>query len=699
MATHNVSVELSNSKSICIETGKIALLAGGSVTVRQGDTIVLVAACSSKPRANIDFSPLQVDYREKFSASGQMPGGFFKREGRPREKEILTCRMTDRPIRPLFPEGYFDDVQVQSLLLSADGENEADVLSMLGASVALMLSDMPFQGPIGALRVGRVNGEFVANPTHSEMGSSDLDLVYAGIADKTIMIEGAADELSEEDLRDALSFANDIVKKQIQEQIKLTELAGKPKKEVTLSTVPENICTAVKEYCTGKIDAASQIPEKEERYAALDQLCDEMSAELLEKFEGDSDEIKKQLKQAFSEESKTSVRRMLLDEGKRSDGRAAEQIRPLEMEVGLLPRTHGSGLFARGETQALVVTTLGTAKESQFQDAITGGETEKKFLLHYNFPNYSVGETGRIMGPGRREIGHGALAERSVARMMPKDYPYTVRCISEVMGSNGSTSMASICGATLSMMDAGVPLIKPVAGISCGLVQEGDKTILLMDILGSEDHYGDMDFKVAGTVDGITGFQLDLKIPGISIDLMYKAMLLNKKARFEILDEMSKCIAEPRGELSPYAPQIKQLKINPEKIGMLIGPGGKVIKGITEKHGVEININDDGAVQIYANNKDKMQAAITEVESITSEAKIGAIYEGLVKTVKDFGAFVEILPGQEGLVHISELADHRVAKVEDICKVGDKIKVKVKDVDDRGRIKLSRKDALKELEK
>lgn len=696
MSVHNVTIALGGDKSVIIETGKLALLAAGSVVVRQGETVVLAAACSADPRPGLDFFPLQVDYREKFSAAGLIPGSYFKREGRPSEKEILTARMTDRPIRPLFPKGYRNDLQIQTLLLSADGENEADVLSILGASAALMVSDIPFLGPIGAVRVGRINGEFVANPTHSQMATSDLDLVYAGIEDKTIMIEGAADELTEEELRDALIYANGVVKLQIDAQRRLAAAAGKAKKVPPLHTVPTEIAAAVREYCGTRLRELCIIPTKEERYAGLAALCKEMTVAFGDRFSAVGDDVAALIKQAFDEETCLTIRRLLLDEGRRSDGRAADELRPITAEVGLLPRTHGCGLFSRGETQALVVATLGSTKDCQEQDAITGGVSEKRFLLHYNFPNFSVGETGRIMGPGRREIGHGALAERSVVRMMPKDYPYTVRCVSEVLGSNGSTSMASVCGATLALMDAGVPLQKPVAGISCGLVQEDGKTILLTDIIGSEDHYGDMDFKVAGTTDGITGFQLDLKIPGISIDLMYQAMIRNKKARLDILKIMTACISAPRNDISPFAPRIHVMKINPEKIGALIGPGGRIIRNITDTIDVQIDIQDDGTVMIYANRADKMTKAVAAVEAIVAEVVIGKTYQGVVKSVKDFGAFVEIIPGQEGLVHISELADRRVGKVTDICNVGDTMSVKVIDIDERGRVRLSRRAALVE---
>lgn len=696
MAIENVTIELGD-KTVVIETGKLALLAGGSVTVRQGETIILVAACSDKPRPGLDFFPLQVDYREKFSAAGRIPGGYFKREGRPSEKEILTARMTDRPLRPLFPEGYIDDVQIQALLLSADQENEADVLSMLGASAALMLSDMPFNGPIGALRVGRVEGEFVANPTHSEMENSDLDLVYAGVPDRVIMIEGGGDEISEEVLRDAMVFADAQVKLQVAAQVDLAQRAGKAKKEPRLVLPPDEVREAVKAFCEGRLREPCLIPEKELRYAALDALFDELMEAIGEQF-AELDGAQNHIKKAFTDLTRQMIRTLLLEEKLRSDGRAIDELRPLSCEVGLLPRAHGSSLFSRGETQALVVTTLGSGSDTQGSDAITGGVGEKNFYLHYNFPNFSVGETGRIMGPGRREIGHGALAERSVARMMPKDMPYTVRCVSEVMGSNGSTSMASICGASLSLFNAGIKLKKLVAGISCGLVKDDEQYILLTDILGSEDHYGDMDFKVAGTRDGITGFQLDLKIDGVSIDLLYEGMRRNYDARMKILDAMAACIAQPSKEMSPYAPRITRLNINPEKIGALIGPGGKVIRGITDSLKVQIDIEDDGTVTVFSPDALRMEQATNAINEVVAEPEIGKIYHGLVRSVKDFGAFVEVLPGQDGLLHISEMADYRVNRVEDICCVGDRITVKLIDIDERGRLRLSRKAALAEMD-
>ena len=698
MSIEKVIVDIGGDRTIDIETGKLALLAGGSVTVRQGDTVLLVAACSDDPRPGLDFFPLQVDYRERFSAAGKFPGGYFKREGRPTEKEILTARMTDRPIRPLFPKGYIDDVQIMASLLSADGENEADVLCMLGASAALMLSDLPFQGPTGALRVGRVNGEYIANPTHAQMADSDLDLVYAGVAGKTIMIEGSADEISEGVLRGALEFADTIVRRQVQAQLDLAQRAAKPKKDVNLHLVPDQVQQAVEEFCTGRIEPACATPDKKQRSAALSQLFDQMVETLGARFGSDEAGDPPDFKSAFEDVTEVAVRRLILEQGKRMDGRQLDELRPIACEVGILPRTHGSALFSRGETQSLVTTTLAADSEAQVCDVITGGAGKKQFMLHYNFPNFSTGETGRIAGPGRREIGHGALAERSIQRVLLGDFPYALRCISDILGSNGSSSMASVCGASLALMDAGVPMSGAVAGISIGLVTGDDgRRVYLTDILGAEDHYGDMDFKIAGTRKGITGFQLDLKIAGIDIDTMYEAMLLNRTAREQILDTMQQCIAAPRPELSPYAPKMFTVRINPERIGALIGPGGKVIRGIVDSTGAQIDVLDDGTVNIFALNGPMMEEARRQVEAIAAEPEIGKIYQGLVKSVKEFGAFVEILPGQEGLLHISELADYRVNRVEDICNIGDTVAVKVIDIDDRGRIRLSRRAALADI--
>jgi len=697
MSVERVRVDIGDGRTVEIETGKLALLAGGAVTVRQGDTMVLVAACSAAPRPGLDFFPLQVDYREKFSAAGKMPGGYFKREGRPTEKEILTARMTDRPLRPLFPEGFIDEVQIISSLLSADGDTESDVLSMLGASVALMVSDIPFHGPVGALRVGRVKGAFVANPTHAQLAESDMDLVYAGVPGKTIMIEGRAAEISEEDLRDAMAFADSIVRRMADAQNDLAARANKPKKTFVAALPDERLLAAARTFCAGRLESACIADAKGTRKAAEAEVFAAMKKELGPQFETPGAETPN-YKMVFEVVLEETVRRLVLERGLRVDGRGVEDLRPITCEVGLLPRTHGSALFRRGDTQALVTTTLGASGDAQEHDVITGGDATKKFMLHYNFPNFSTGETGRIGAPGRREIGHGALAERSVAHVLPKEFPYTVRVVSDILGSNGSSSMASVCGASLALMDAGVPIRDAVVGISVGLVSGKDgRRVYLTDILGSEDHFGDMDFKVAGTTKGITGFQLDLKIAGLTVDEMYQAMLRNRTAREKIRATMAACLAKPRAEMSPYAPKIFTLKINPERIGALIGPGGKVIKGICELTGATIDVEDDGTVNIFAANGDAMAAARREVEAVAAEVEIGRVYRGTVRSIKEFGAFVEVLPGQEGMVHISELADYRVRNVEEICKVGDQMSVKVIDIDERGRVRLSRKAALAEM--
>ncbi|WDE96145.1 polyribonucleotide nucleotidyltransferase [Lentisphaera profundi] len=690
----SVTVDLGDNRPITIETGKMALLANAAVTVTQGETVVLVTACSSAPRAGIDFFPLMVAYREKYSAAGKFLGGYLKREGRPSEHEILTSRMTDRPLRPLFPKGFYHEVQIQAIVLSYDKVNDPDTLAMLGSSAALMLSDMPFKGPLGAMRVGQVDGEFVVNPTTEQMEASSLELIYSGTPGKTIMIEGDCDELSEERLFEALKYADTKVEIMAKAQLELQAEFGKAKKEYATDKIEEDVLAAVATAISGKIDDGCLLVDRTERGEALDAVFATVEEALKAQF----DEARHgELKAAYSHLIEMNIRRLIIEEGRRADGRAAEDLRALSAEHSIMPRTHGSALFARGETQALVTVTLGDAKAAQMMETIRGRK-DKTFYLHYNFPNYSVGECGRIMSAGNREVGHGNLAERCLAKMMPADYPYTVRVISEVMGSNGSTSMASICGGSLALMDAGVPLKKAVAGISVGLVQEGDKYVMITDILGSEDHYGDMDFKVAGTRDGITGFQLDLKIAGIPLDMMYEAMMRDKTARMDILDVMDSCLAKAQEEISDHAPQVHAMKINPEKIGALIGPGGKHIKAICEETGAEINVEDDGTVKVFTADKIALKAAIEQVESYCFEPEAGKIYRGTVASVKEFGAFVEIAGGNQGLLHISELADYRVEKVTDVVNEGDKVSVKILEIDDRGRMRLSRKAALAEME-
>jgi polyribonucleotide nucleotidyltransferase len=692
-------------KQIVIETGKIAKQADGSVTVQLGETIVIVAAVAAiKAKEGQEFFPLTVDYREKAAAAGKFPGGYFKREGRPTEKEILTCRLTDRPIRPLFPKGWYNEVQVQTIVLSADGENDPDILSIIGASAALMISDIPWAGPLGAVRVGRVGGKFIANPTHTEMLESDLDLVYVGNEKDIVMYEGSAKEITEADFNAALKFGQECCLPIIAVQKELVAKVGKKKREITLNVASEEILKEAKKLAGDRFVPALLTPGKLAREAACKAIQDEVGAKLVEKFGAEkvTDFI---VKDAFYYIQKEAVRSLILDSGKRLDGRAFDVVRPITSEVGLLPRAHGSALFSRGETQAIALATLGTGDDVQEFDSYTGGDSEKKFLLHYNFPNFSVGETGRISGPGRREIGHGALAERSIEPMLPlKDYPYTVRITSEVMESNGSSSMATVCGGTLALLDAGVPMIRPVAGISVGICTEysGDKISkyqLLTDIIGWEDHYCDMDCKIAGTEKGITGFQLDLKLKGLPHGLMTETIEKARVARLHILAEMAKTLAEPRKELSKYAPRIEVIRINPEKIGALIGPGGKNIKRLVEESGCEINIEDDGTVNIFSVSPEGMKIARDAITGMTAEAEIGKIYRGKVVTVKEFGAFVEFLPGKDGLVHISELANFRVKKTEDICKVGDDMAVKCLGVDEKGRVRLSRKAAMEDRDK
>lgn len=694
------------SKEIIIETGKLAKQADGAVTVQLGETIVLVAAvAASKAKPGQDFFPLTVDYREKAAAAGKFPGGYFKREGRPTEKEILTSRLTDRPIRPLFPKGWFNEVQVQSVLLSADGENDSDILSIIGASASLAVSDIPWDGPLGALRIGRIDGKFIANPTHSEMLESDLDLIYVGNTSDVVMFEGSAEEISEADFVAALKFGHECCQPMIQAQKELAARGGKKKREISVNVVPDDILNEAKQLAGDRMVKALLTVKKLEREQAVKALADEIGVKLVEKF-GAEKVTENVLKEAFYYIQKENVRELVMNEKKRLDGRGFDDIRPIGCEVGILPRAHGSALFSRGETQAVTLVTLGTTEDAQEFDSYTGGETSKKFMLHYNFPNFSVGETGRISGPGRREIGHGALAERSIEPMLPLDtYPYALRVTSEIMESNGSTSMATVCGGTLGLMDAGVPMIRPVAGISVGICTEHDdldkisRYQLMTDIIGWEDAFCDMDCKIAGTEKGITGFQLDLKLRGLPHNIMAEALEKARVARLFILKKMAETLAEPRKEMSKYAPRIVQIKINPEKIGALIGPGGKNIKRLVEESGCEINIDDDGTVNVYSVSEEGMKIARSAIEGMTAEAEIGKLYRGKVVTIKEFGAFVEFLPGKDGLVHISELANFRVKQTEDIVKMGDEIWVKCLGVDEKGRVRLSRKAAMEDREK
>jgi len=699
---HEVIAKI-GEQPLIIETGKVAKQADGAVTVRLGETIVLVAAvAATKPREGQDFFPLTVDYREKAAAAGKFPGGYFKREGRPTEKEILTSRMMDRPLRPLFPKGWLNEVQIQAIVLSADGENDPDILCINGASAALMVSDIPWAGPLGAVRVGRLKGQFVANPTHSQRKESDLDLVLVGSETEVVMFEGSAREISESDFNAALAFGLAAAQPAIAAQKELAARVNRSKRPITLSLVPEEVLQQARALAGGRIVPALLTPGKLAREAAVGALFEELGQKLVEQF-GPEKVTPIVLKDAQYALQREAVRRLILQEGKRLDGRGFDAVRPVSAEVGILPRAHGSALFTRGETQAMVLATLGTGQDAQEFDAYTGGETEKKFILHYNFPNFSVGETGRIGGPGRREIGHGALAERSLEPMVPVEtYPYSIRVTSEIMESNGSTSMATVCGGSLALMDAGIPIQRAVAGISIGICAETDpqgrlgRYQLLTDIIGWEDAFCDMDCKIAGTDRGITGFQLDLKLRGLPLPVLAEAVERARAGRLAVLAEMNKTLAAPRPELSKYAPRIVTLKIDPDKIGALIGPGGKNIKKLVEESGCEIDIEDDGTVNIFSVSEEGMRIAREAIEGMTAEAEIGKVYRGKVVTIKEFGAFVEFLPGKDGLVHISELANFRVKKTEDIVKVGDEIWVKCLGVDEKGRVRLSRRAAMAE---
>lgn len=699
MAIHTQNIQL-GAGSLQIETGKFAKLADGAVTVRLGDTIVLVTAVSAtKVKDGQDFFPLSVEYKEKASAAGRFPGGYFKREGRPTEKEILTCRMTDRPLRPLFPKGYYYDTQVVAILLSADGENDPDICAMNGASAALCVSDIPFAGPVGAVRIGRLNGEFVINPTQAQRLDSDLDLVYVGNKTDVIMIEGAANELPEAEFVKALHFAQAEVTKIVAAQEELTKLAGKPKREVPLMLVKDELLEIAYAVAGDRIEGALYTPSKVARGKAVGALKDEVEQAIKAKFpEATGFEIS----QAFDYLQKKAFRISILDKQSRCDGRGIDQLRQLSGEASVLPRTHGSASFTRGETMALSIATLAPADEAQEMDTYAGGPDSKRFILHYNFPPFSVGETGRFGGQNRREIGHGALAERSIEPVIPAKevFPYAIRVSSEVMESNGSTSMASVCSGVMALLDAGVPIKRPVGGISVGLVTEFEgenmkRYLTMLDIIGSEDHFGDMDFKLCGTTEGVTGYQLDLKLPGIPLRILEEAIVKAKEGRTQVLAAMAQAIAEVK-PLSPYAPRIEIIKINPDKIGELIGPGGKNIKAIQAESGAEISIEDDGTVYVYANRKEGIERAIEMISGTSQEIEVGKLYTGRVVSTTNFGAFMNLGGKKDGLIHISELADFRVNKTEDVVKTGDIVTAKCIGIDDKGRIKMSRKAAMKE---
>ncbi|HSA58136.1 MAG TPA: polyribonucleotide nucleotidyltransferase [bacterium] len=690
---HKVETEI-GGRNIVIETGKVAKQAGGSVTIRMGDSIVLVTAVvAKKPRAGVDFLPLTCEYMERTFAAGKIPGGFFKREGRPSELATLTSRFIDRPIRPLFPEGFRHEIQVLATVLSADNDNEPGMLAMTGASAALMLSDAPFTTAIAGVRVGRVGGVLKANPTMEELEASDIDLVVAGSRDAVMMVEGDMEEVSEADVVEAIAFAHSAIQPLLKIQEDLRHLAGKPKMEIAPAEEDEGFREEVRAFCEDKLKAALRTPEKQKRQEAIAGLeADLAKAKIPAEDDGT---MAKKVKHHFEDLQYRLMRQMVTDEKVRIDGRRYDEIRPITVEVGLLPRAHGSALFTRGETQALVAATLGSGDDEQIIDALAG-EWTKRFMLHYNFPPFCTGEVKPMRGASRREIGHGALAERSILRMIPPAdaFPYTIRVVSEILESNGSSSMATVCGGTLSLMDAGVPVKAPVAGIAMGLVKEGDKVAILSDILGDEDHLGDMDFKVAGTEKGITGLQMDIKIAGVEGALLANALEQARQGRLHILGKMKEGLAEPRADLSPYAPRIKTLKIDKEKIGALIGPGGKNIRGIVDETGCKIDVEDDGTVKVYSNDAEAMARAVEKVEELTAVPELGKTYRGRVVKIAEFGAFVNIFPGTDGLLHVSEIDYQRVNNVRDVLNEGDEVMVKVIRMEPDGKIALSRKETM-----
>lgn len=704
---------LLGGRPLVIETGKLAKQANGSVLVRYGDTVVLVTATmSSEPREGIDFFPLVVDYEERMYAVGKIPGGWGRREGKPTEMAILSSRMIDRPLRPLFPKGFRNDVQVVATVLSVDKDNAPEIPALIGASAALSISDIPFGGPVGAVHIGRVDGEFVINPTVEQNEKSDIHLTVAGTKDAVMMVEAGADEVPEEEMLDAIMFGHEVIKELVAFQEQIQSEVGIPKKEVEIFDVDEKLEAEVREYTRTSLKDAISTDDKLAREERIEAIKDDTIDHFLDLYGDDRDglaengfatdsvyddviQFEQSVNRALEKIVREEVRRMILEDEIRPDGRRPNEIRPIWCEVGLLPRTHGSGVFTRGQTQVLTVCTLGGSSDEQLLDGL-GDEESKRYMHHYNFPPFSVGEARPIRGPGRREIGHGALAERALVPVLPsqEEFPYTIRLVSEVLESNGSSSMASVCGSTLALMDAGVPIKRPVAGIAMGLIKEGDTVAILSDIQGMEDALGDMDFKVAGTEAGITAIQMDIKIPGIDRKVLAAALKQAREGRMYILDKMLSVLPGPRSNLAPYAPRILQMQIEPDKIRDVIGPGGKMIKEIIDKTGVEIDIEDDGRIRILSVDEKSAEMAKAMIERLTKSVEVGTVYLGKVVRTTPFGAFVEILPGKEGLVHISKLSNSRVERVEDVVKVGDEIMVKAIDIDKQGRISLSRKDAL-----
>ena len=689
---HTYSYEWAG-RSLTVEIGQLAKQANGAVLVRYEETVVLSTATASKEPKNVDFFPLTVNYEERLYAVGKIPGGFIKREGRPSERAILASRLIDRPIRPLFADGFRNDVQVISMVMSVDQDCSSEMAAMLGSSLALSVSDIPFEGPIAGVVVGRIDGKFIINPNVDQLAQSDINLTVAGTKDAINMVEAGANEVPEETMLEAIMFGHDEVKKLIEFQEKIVAEIGKEKMEINLYQVDVELEAEIKSLCEVDLNKAVQVQEKHAREAAIKEVKDRVLLQFAE--ETDEDKLK-QIKEILNKLVKSEVRRLITEEKVRPDGRNPDEIRPLSSEIDILPRTHGSGLFTRGQTQALSICTLGALGDVQILDGL-GTEESKRFMHHYNFPHFSVGETGPIRGAGRREIGHGALGERALEPVIPndKDFPYTIRLVSEVLESNGSTSQASICASTLAMMDAGVPLKAPVAGIAMGLVKTGEHYTILTDIQGMEDHLGDMDFKVAGTAKGVTALQMDIKIEGLSREILEEALQQAKRGRMHILDSMMSTINTPRENLSKYAPKILTMAINPDKIRDVIGPSGKHINKIIEETGVKIDIEQDGTVFIASTNEEMNQKAKKIIEDIVREVVVGEVYLGKVKRIEKFGAFVEIFNGKDGLVHISELAEERVGKVEDVVKIGDELSVKVVEIDKQGRVNLSHKAILK----
>jgi polyribonucleotide nucleotidyltransferase len=680
-------------RRLCLETGRLAKQAAGSAVVQFGETMVLAAVTVSDRESSLPFFPLTVEYREKSYAAGKIPGGFFKREGRPGEEEILAGRLIDRSIRPLFPKGFKNEVQVFVYVLSADQENDADVLGLTAASLALAISKVPWAGPVAGVRVGRVEGEWVLNPTFAQLELSDLDLVVSGQADSIAMVEGGALELSEDAIADALASAQTGIAELVAMQHEIITAVGNPKIEWTRKEPSTELVARVQDLAGERVREALNLEEKSERIQALASIHSDFLEQLAVEFPDSIDDIGRVLDAAES----STMRQQVLERGERVDGRDLDTVRPITCEVGLLPRAHGTALFTRGQTQALVTTTLGTVSDEQRIDNIdVPQETTKSFMLHYNFPPFSVGEVRPVRGVSRREIGHGNLAERALQALLPPydEFPYTIRIVSDILESNGSSSMATVCGGSLALMDAGVPMKAACAGVAMGLIKEGDRVAVLTDILGTEDHLGDMDFKVAGTRDGVTAIQMDIKIQGLDLSIVRQALQKARAARLHILDIMAQTLAEPRTQLSPYAPRIITIQINPERIGDIIGPKGKIIRGIQEETGAEINVDDSGLVTISSVKGDAGERARQMIEGIVQEPEVGAIYEGVVKSTTAFGAFVEILPGREGLLHISELQHERTNKTEDVVKKGERVRVKLLEVDDRGKMRLSRKALL-----